>query len=154
MAKNRDPSEITYLHSMTIFDMNTEKTSVIDVPSYIPIIGQNLVFLPIAGEGVLVVLGGYTESDGELERVGLNNVYMYDMTSGSWSVQPTTDREGGSKIVPGSDIGPKIGIPEARDHMCTVVGSAPDKSSHNLYVFGGKNNTDSLGDIWALSLPR
>ncbi|KAI4158707.1 MAG: hypothetical protein LQ342_007228, partial [Letrouitia transgressa] len=107
IAKNRDSSEIKYLHSMTIFDMNAEKTSVIDVPPYVPII-----------------------------------------------VQPTTDREGGPKTVTGSDIGPKIGIPEARDHMCTVVGNAPDKSSHNLYVFGGKNNTNSLEDIWALSLPR
>lgn len=61
IAKNRDSSEIKYLHSMTIFDMNAEKTSVIDVPPYVPIIGQNLVFLPTAGDGVLVALGGYTE---------------------------------------------------------------------------------------------
>ena len=73
MAENATSSEIEYLHSMTEFDMNTEKTSVIDVPSYVPIIGQNLVFLAAGKEGVLIALGGQTESNGALERVSIND---------------------------------------------------------------------------------
>ena len=93
---------------------------------------------------------------GELNYIQapLNNVYIHDIASGSWSVQPTTDKDGGSKFVYESVFGPQVGIPQPRDHMCTVVGNAPDESSHNLYLFGGKNDTNSLGDIWALSLPR
>ena len=56
---------------MTIFDMNTEKTSVVDVPAYVPIIGQNLVFLSAGKEGALIALGGQTESNGALERVSI-----------------------------------------------------------------------------------
>ena len=69
MAKNETSSEIEYFHSMTEFDMTTEKTSVSDAPSYVPIIGQNLVFLPAGEKGILICLGGQTESNGELERV-------------------------------------------------------------------------------------
>ncbi|KAL9099488.1 MAG: hypothetical protein Q9163_005015 [Psora crenata] len=69
MAKYADSSEVEYFHSMTEFDMKTEKTSVIGVPQYVPMIGQNLVFLSAGKDGVLVVLGGYTESNGVLERV-------------------------------------------------------------------------------------
>ena len=84
----------------------------------------------------------------------LTNVYIYDITFGPWSVPATTDKDGGSSTIYESVFGPQIGIPEPRDHMCAVVGNAADELSHNLYVFGGKNYTNSLGDIWALSLPR
>ena len=41
-----------------------------------------------------------------------------------------------------------------RYHMCTVAAAAPDKTSWNIYVFGGQNDTFTPGDIWALSFPR
>lgn len=71
MAQNATSSEIEYFHSMTVFDMNTEKTSVVDVPSYVPIIGQNLVFLSAGKEGILIAFGGHTESNDALERVSM-----------------------------------------------------------------------------------
>ena len=71
MAKSTNPSEIEYLHSMTVFDMKTEKTSVFNVPPYVPIIGHNLVFLSVGKEGVLIALGGQKESNGTLERVSI-----------------------------------------------------------------------------------
>ena len=74
MAKHADSSVVEYFHSMTVFDMKTEKTSVIGVPQYVPIIGQNLVFLSAGKDGVLVALGGHTESNGVLERVSENFV--------------------------------------------------------------------------------
>ena len=74
MAKYADSSVVEYFHSMTVFDMKTEKTSVIGVPQYVPIIGQNLVFLSAGKDGVLVAFGGYTELNGVLERVSENFV--------------------------------------------------------------------------------
>lgn len=59
---------------MTVFDMKTEKTGVIGVPQYVPIIGHNLVFLSAGKDGVLVALGGHTESNSVLERVSDNFV--------------------------------------------------------------------------------
>ena len=87
-------------------------------------------------------------------QANLTNVYIYNIASGSWSVQPTTDIDGGSNTVYSNPFEPQVGIPEPRDHMCSVVGKAADESSHNLYVFGGKNDTNPLKDIWALSMPR
>ncbi|KAL9631054.1 MAG: hypothetical protein Q9164_006097, partial [Protoblastenia rupestris] len=74
MVKHADPSGVEYFHSMTVFDMKTEKTSVIGVPQYVPIIGQNLVFLSAGKDGVLVALGGHTELNNVLERVSENLV--------------------------------------------------------------------------------
>ena len=71
MAKSATSSETKYFHSMTEFDMHTERTRVFDVPSYVPIVGQNLVFLSAGKEGVLIALGGQTESNGRLQRVGM-----------------------------------------------------------------------------------
>ena len=94
--------------------------------------------------------------DGKLSKTqeSLAYIYIYDLASASWLVQNTTDKDGGSGTVPGSNLQRGPGIPEQRDHMCTVVGEAADESSYNLYVFGGKNETDAMGDIWVLSLPR
>ena len=94
--------------------------------------------------------------DGKLSKAQESSayIYIYDIASASWSVQNTTDKYGGSETVLGSNLQGDPGIPEQRDHMCTVVGEAADKSSYNLYVFGGKNKTYSMGDIWVLSLPR
>lgn len=50
-------AERRYFHSMTIFDMQTEKTTVVDVPDYVPILGQSLVYLPASKRGILDVLG-------------------------------------------------------------------------------------------------
>ena len=79
-------------------------------------------------------------------------MYVYDIATASWSVQPTTDENGASETVTGSEI--DLGIPRQRDHMCTVVGKAADESSYNLYVFGGKNESYTMSDVSVLSLPR
>jgi len=34
-----------------------------------------------------------------------------------------------------------------------VVASAPDGSSHNIYLYGGDVGRDSLSDVWVLSIP-
>lgn len=43
------------------------------------------------------------------------------------------------------------GIPNSRYHIGVVAGTAPDHTSCNVYVLGGQNETDTPGDIWALS---
>lgn len=56
-----------YLHTMTVFDMNTESTSIVTIPDYVPVVDPNLVYLDIGVRGALVVVGGQTESNGTLE---------------------------------------------------------------------------------------
>jgi hypothetical protein len=59
-----------YFHSMTIFDMSLESTTIIDVPEFVPIIGQSLVYLDVGVNGILIAIGGQTEINGEIENVG------------------------------------------------------------------------------------
>ena len=84
----------------------------------------------------------------------MEKIYIYDIATGTWVVQSTTDVKGQIDNSYGhyDTYGP--GIPNQRFGMCSLVGTAPDRSSYNIYVFGGTNGTDMPGDIWALSLPR
>jgi hypothetical protein len=91
---------------MTIFDMSLETTTIIDVPEYVPIIGQSLVYLDVSVEGILIAIGGQTEINGVLNTVSesifsgilvagweswynwqtsLAEVYIYDIASGTGS---------------------------------------------------------------------
>lgn len=47
------------------------------------------------------------------------------------------------------------GIPLERGPLCAVVATAKDRSSYQVYIFGGYNDrTDThLNDVWILSLP-
>lgn len=87
-------------------------------------------------------------------QASLAYIYIFDIASTSWSVQATIDIDGRLGTVLGSDPPDGLGLPEERDHMCTVVGEAADESSYNLYLFGGKNDSNAMDDIWVLSLPR
>ena len=88
------------------------------------------------------------------EQATLAEVFVYDITSTLWFTQQTTDTLGRSNFsdVNYNEYGP--GIPLPRYHMCTVAAAAPDKTSWNIYVFGGQNDTFTPGDIWVLSFPR
>ncbi|RDW79447.1 hypothetical protein BP6252_04085 [Coleophoma cylindrospora] len=135
-----------YLHSMYKFDMDTKSTTIIEVPSFVPVVGQSLVYIDAGKKGVLVVLGGYTETNGVLELATLAEMFVYDIASKQWVVQTVTNTIG----IP-NDNG--AGIPSARYNMCTVVGKSSDSTSYNIYVLGGQNETSTPSDIWVLTLP-
>ena len=59
----------SFFHSMTVFDMKTETAKMFDVPDFVPVIGQSLVFFETVTGGILVVVGGLTESGGVLSPV-------------------------------------------------------------------------------------
>lgn len=69
----------------------------------------------------------------------MSTVSVYDIASKVWYEQPTT------------------GAPGALAQGCTVVASAQDGSSHNIYWYGGFDGlhlTDSFSDdVWVLSVP-
>lgn len=72
----------------------------------------------------------------------MRKVLVYDSGTGSWYAQATT--------ADGSDF------PDGRWHFCAVAASAPDNSSHNIYVYGGESRElvpDALDDMWILSVP-
>jgi hypothetical protein len=63
-------SSVTYLHFLTVFNMQQETMSTIPVPDFVPVVNQSLVILNTATRsGALVALGGYVERNGTLPLV-------------------------------------------------------------------------------------
>jgi hypothetical protein len=63
-------SSVTYLHFLTVLDMQQETLSTITVPDFVPVVNQSLVFLNTATRsGALVALGSYVERNGTLSLV-------------------------------------------------------------------------------------
>jgi hypothetical protein len=60
---------LQYFHSMVVFDMESETTSVINVPDFVPIVGQSLVYVDVNVEGILIAVGGKKEINGSLSPV-------------------------------------------------------------------------------------
>lgn len=61
------PFGLQFLHILTIFDMKTETLSSLEVPGFVPVVNQSLVYLNTGNkEGVLVAIGGCTEENGSL----------------------------------------------------------------------------------------
>lgn len=104
----------------------------------------------LGSQGVLITFGGFTDIAGApsgLEssnladpsfQLPLANVSIYDIGNGTWYQQVATGD-----------------IPPWRYMGCSVVVSAPDRSSHSIYVFGGWGNSfgGSDGDVYVLSIP-
>ena len=104
----------------------------------------------LGSQGALVTFGGFTDIAGSpsgLESSNLAdpsfqsplaNVSVYDIGTGTWYQQAATGD-----------------IPPWRYMGCSVTVSAPDQSSHSIYVFGGWGNSfgGSDGNVYVLSLP-
>ena len=104
----------------------------------------------LGSQGVLITFGGFTDIAGSpsgLEssnladpsfQLPLANVSVYDIGSGTWYQQAATGD-----------------IPPWRYMGCSVTVSAPDQSSHSIYVFGGWGNSfgGSDGNVYVLSIP-
>ncbi|KAH7031070.1 uncharacterized protein B0I36DRAFT_349202 [Microdochium trichocladiopsis] len=113
-----------------------------------------VVWVPVGPQGILAVLGGVTFPDyataaGVSEDAGqsmldspkfMEEISIYDVASGSWYKQTTTGD-----------------IPGQLAQGCTVVATAQDASSFNIYWYGGypalKSNQGFEDGVWVLSLP-
>lgn len=115
-----------------------------------------LVWVPVSDSGVLVAIGGVVDPTQFWQNTGLNTsqtaetkrvsptfmetVSVYDVKSQKWYLQNTT-----------GDIPPQL------TQFCSVLASASDGSSHNIYIYGGYDgielNNNPSDDVYILSLP-
>ncbi|KAK4213352.1 hypothetical protein QBC37DRAFT_423209 [Rhypophila decipiens] len=147
-----------FSHWLYEFDMERESmSSVQQVPMFVPVVNQSLVFLDTGSrQGALVALGGSVEKTkgSLLTPARLDSVFIYDIESRTWIEQAVSGLEGNAVQADGFPTeAPNGGIPRTRVSACAAVGSAQDKTSHNIFYLGGANETTSLSDIWVLSLP-
>ncbi|KID89712.1 Galactose oxidase/kelch, beta-propeller [Metarhizium guizhouense ARSEF 977] len=104
-----------------------------------------MVWIP-AGDtkGLLVYMGGVVSnsSNGTVEPQPLDKIFVFDASADIWSTQTATGE-----------------IPQNRRQFCMDVAWAPDKSSFNIYLWGGLSvpppvvNTTAFNDVYILTLP-
>ena len=84
-----------------------------------------------------------------MTKLGLHGkVDIYDISSGGRYTQATT----GDLKTKDGDVN---GFPKPRMAGCVVAASAPDNSSHRIYMYrgGGKYSGNLFDEVWVLSLP-
>ncbi|KAH8701598.1 hypothetical protein BGW36DRAFT_404554 [Talaromyces proteolyticus] len=116
-----------------------------------------LAWLPVADRGVLVAIGGVINPVSLTAAQGLNNsqasasehisptfmetVSVYDVASKKWYQQNTT-----------GDTPPQLTL------FCSAVAIAQDRSSYNIYIYGGYNGINATAtpsdDVYILSVPQ
>lgn len=121
----------------------------------LPRANAQLAWIPVSQKGALVAIGGVNPPE-EIFVVGLTNeqiaeskaespsfmtsLPVYDIDAGTWYIQNTT-----------GDPPPQL------TEFCSVVASAADGSSHNVYIYGGYDGINAVDlpsdDVWVLSIP-
>ncbi|KAK6520886.1 hypothetical protein TWF506_001129 [Arthrobotrys conoides] len=86
-------------------------------------------------EGRTVLLAGMGVTNGQQGSVDL--VRIYDTNSTQWYTQRTNGTPPENRFWSG----------------CSVLVASQDKSSYQIIVYGGANNEQTFGDVWALSIP-
>ncbi|EFR04259.1 hypothetical protein MGYG_07268 [Nannizzia gypsea CBS 118893] len=160
--ENGDVIDLTNKPDMTANSLISTDLSKFDEPKFASdnltgVTGRSsaeLVWLPVS-DGVLVVIGGVTnpeaipspplsqqekEENAKKDPAFMETVSLYDVGTGEWYSQKT---EGD--------------IPPASNSFCSVVGEAEDRSSFNIYIYGGYNGTERTvrpyDDVYVLSIP-
>ncbi|KGO53221.1 Galactose oxidase/kelch, beta-propeller [Penicillium expansum] len=145
------------LITLDMSSMSNGKWTNSTLPSYIPARSNaELVWVPVSESGALVAIGGVvepiqffrngkanstrTEESKKISPTFMEKVSVFDVGSGTWYLQNTT-----------GDIPPQL------TEFCSVLASAADGSSHNIYIYGGYDglnyNANPSDDVYILSLP-
>lgn len=100
------------------------------VPGLSPF-GAFMEYLPVGEQGALVIFGGQGFQASVLGAppvtIDMNQIQVYDIANRTWKTQKAYGYPGSENT-----------IPAARVFGCSVMASAPDNSSYNIYVFGGE----------------
>ncbi|RPB04367.1 hypothetical protein L873DRAFT_1799206 [Choiromyces venosus 120613-1] len=91
-------------------------------------------YLDYGTSGLLIYIGGMAGSD---TTFSFDQIDIYDIANHKWHQQTATGH-----------------IPTFRKNFCGVVLSAQDRTSHQIYIFGGSDKNGRLNnDIYILNLP-
>ncbi|KAK6354018.1 hypothetical protein TWF730_008438 [Orbilia blumenaviensis] len=153
------PSE----EQLTTFNLRNLNRTTTSLPDSQKRMGAALGYLPIGTAGAIIGIGGTLEND-EIREIGnvsniatenfdpddinftpMQSVWIMDLDTRKWYSQSTFGTY----------------IPESRMEHCIAIASAPDFSSHNIYMFGGSTASSFLNrsgekyfnELYILSIP-
>ncbi|KAF2635076.1 hypothetical protein P280DRAFT_511495 [Massarina eburnea CBS 473.64] len=131
----------TPLKDMLVYDMLGNSFRNQSGPDDIPRAEGVMLYLPAGDGGILIYLGGLRGSDTNetMTSQSMTEILIYDIANNHWYTQKASgDR-----------------IPEARRRFCAGATWAEDRSSYNIYLYGGASVGEGagFGDAWILSMP-
>lgn len=102
----------------------------------------------LAGNGILIVFGGTYKQANDVSKdetanyVAMDQIDVFDI--GAYRRNDTTlwYRQNATGDIP---------LP--RTYFCTVLASALDNTTHNIYMYSGSGENDIFDDIYVLSIP-
>ncbi|KAM5523955.1 cell wall anchored protein [Fusarium oxysporum f. sp. phaseoli] len=128
-------------NGLIIYDMDINGFQNLEGPDRIGRAEGVMVYIPIGDLGVLVYFGGSKDlyGNGTLTPQPLNEIFLFDIANQIWYTQKTS----------GS-------TPQIRRRFCGGVTWDKDRSSYNIYIYGGAGfPPDTIGydDLYILTLP-
>ncbi|KAK0106774.1 hypothetical protein ONS95_003498 [Cadophora gregata] len=129
-------------NSLIKYDMNsnawTNSTGPVDS---IPRAEGVMVYVPASDDGLLVYFGGVTAplNNDTAIPAPMSLIHIYDIRSSKWYTQTAVGD-----------------TPLSRRKFCAGVVWAPDQSSYNIYLYGGKGfgaNETGFDDVYILTMP-
>ncbi|KAF2464857.1 uncharacterized protein BDR25DRAFT_241162, partial [Lindgomyces ingoldianus] len=145
LSSNSVPGYIaqTPLNSMLIYNMKKNSFRNRTGPDDTPRAEGVMVYIPAGDAGMLVYFGGIEFPYGNSTREGVSmylneKIFLYDIGNDKWYTQNATGD-----------------VPEMRRRFCAGAAWANDRSSYNIYFFGGASVKEGVGfgDVYVLSLP-
>ncbi|EUC31638.1 hypothetical protein COCCADRAFT_6516 [Bipolaris zeicola 26-R-13] len=131
----------TALSNMLVYDMLASSFKNQSGPDDIPRAEGVMIYLPAGDSGLLVYFGGiqFPYGNETAKALPMTDIYVYDIGNDLWYKQKASG----------------AGVPENRRRFCAGAAWADDRSSYNIYLFGGASVGDGVGygDVWILSLP-
>ncbi|KAK4231534.1 autophagy-related protein 3 [Podospora fimiseda] len=100
-----------------------------------------MAFIPISDGGMLVYFGGVQDLKGNGTVIGqpMDQIFLYDVLSSKWYTQNATGH-----------------VPQMRRRFCAGAVWAQDRSSYNIYLYGGAGlppDTAGFDDVYILTIP-
>ncbi|KAH7116928.1 cell wall anchored protein [Dendryphion nanum] len=128
------------LSTMIVYDMLANRFRNQTGPDQIPRAEGSMIYLPAGDSGLLVYFGGVEFPHGNSTARGVNmiDIFIYDIGNNLWYKQKASGE-----------------VPEQRRRFCAGATWTEDRSSYNIYLFGGASigNGVGFGDVYVLSLP-
>ncbi|KAF2735105.1 hypothetical protein EJ04DRAFT_534423 [Polyplosphaeria fusca] len=129
----------TMLSTLLVYDMNNTGFNNRSGPDTVPRAEGVMIYLPAGDGGILVYFGGIQIADnGTTVGVPMSDIFLYDVVNQHWYQETATGD-----------------VPEDRRRFCADATWADDRSSYNIYLFGGASigEGSGYGDVYILSLP-
>ncbi|KLU93015.1 hypothetical protein MAPG_11954, partial [Magnaporthiopsis poae ATCC 64411] len=127
---------------MLKYDYDTNTWSNDTGPDAVRRAGGAMTFIPAGDGGLLVYLGGVMDRNGDgspVEGQSLSQIFIYDIANSKWYTQ----------IALGA-------IPANRRRFCIGASWPADRSSYNIYLYGGMGfppSTAGFDDVYVLPMP-